>query len=70
MVLVSDRSAARGKSQVRSCKPSKKVVAQGAGQTNGRIRLKLCGLIATISGLSPFEYPTVAHPSHVQDARA
>ena len=33
---------------------AKKIVAQGAGQANGRIRLKLGGLIATMGGLSPW----------------
>ena len=33
--------------------PAKKVAAKGAGQTNGRIRLILGGLIANMSGLNP-----------------
>ena len=32
--------------------PCKKVVAQGAGQTNRQIRLTLGGLIATMGGLN------------------
>ena len=34
--------------------PCKKVVAKGARQTNGRIQLKLGGLIATTVAVSPF----------------
>ena len=34
--------------------PCKNVVAKSAGQTNGRIRLKLGGLIAIMSGLTLF----------------
>ena len=30
----------------------RKLAAKGAGQTNGQIRLKLSGLIATIGGLN------------------
>ena len=35
--------------------PCKKYVDRDAGLTNGRIRLKLCGLIATMGGQNPFE---------------
>ena len=48
---------------------AKKKVARGAGQTNGRIRLRLGGLIATMGGLNPFKYATVAPPSLVREAR-
>ena len=51
MVLVSDRSVARGTSD--RAKPCKKPLVKGAGQTNGGIRLKLGGPLATMNGLNP-----------------
>ena len=50
LVTVSDRPVARGTCHVRSRKPLQKDVAQGAGQTNGKIRLKPPISIAKLSG--------------------
>ena len=50
MVSVSDQSVARATCDRAS--PFKKVVARGAGQTKGRIQLKLGGLIATLGRLN------------------
>ena len=69
MVTVSDQSGARGTCHVRWYKPLEKHVAKGAGQTDGGIRLKLGGLIATMGGLNLSGYPMVAPPSHAQQAR-
>ena len=53
MVTVSNRLVARGTCHVRSRNPCKKVVVRGAGQTNGRIRPKLCMSIATLGEQLP-----------------
>ena len=52
MVPVSDQSVARATCHIDRANHCKKVLAKGAGQTDGRIRLKLSGLLATIGGLT------------------
>ena len=54
MLTVSDRSVAGGTCHVRWFKPLQKIVAKGAGQTNGQIRPKFGGPIATMSGINLF----------------
>ena len=49
-VPVPDQSVARAMCD--RANPCKKAVAKDAGQANGRIRLRLGGLIATIIGLN------------------
>ena len=70
MVPVAERSVARGTCHVQSCKKCKNYVRNAAGQTNGRIRLKLGGLIATMGGYLLWGWrATVAPPSHGWEAR-
>ena len=46
---------------------AKEKLAIGAGQTNGRILLKLGGTIGTIVGLNLSEKPTVSPPPHARE---
>ena len=69
MNTVSDQSAARGTCHMRFRKPLQKIVAKGAGHTNGRIRLKLGGSIATMGGLNLLGKATVALSLHVWESR-
>ena len=63
MVPIAERLVARGN-------PCKKVVVKAAGQNNGRIRLKLCGPMATIRGQNQSGVAMVLSSWHVPQARA